>query len=315
MSFGRRQKKEIELKALYMHYLQTENELSAFVESVLQNPPMAIAMDLEGESNRHRYGFHVCLFQFHVHGQSYLVDSILIKEVSPLERLLGHPGIRKVAYATDFDVRLLHLVYGWTVQNLYDVQLAARELGHDDISLPHLLRHYLQVEFVKNNRMQRSNWNQRPLTGEHLEYAALDVRHLLDLYGAMDAEIRNRGLDQKLAARNRAAERHRFQNRHRPYLAVKGSGNLNREQKIVLKHLFEARENTARTLDMPPYWVVSNEKLLEVCAAPPATEREWSAGGLLPPKAKPHAAVFHAACEAARQEQALRAPRKSPDKP
>jgi ribonuclease D len=292
-----------------MRYLQTENELNEFVESVLTAMPPAIALDLEGESNRHRYGFHVCLFQFCYDGEAFVVDSLAISDISPLERILVHPDIRKVAYATDFDVRLLHLVYGWRIQNLYDVQLAAKELGHADIALPFLLKNYLGVEFVKNSRMQRSNWNLRPLTQEHLEYAALDVLHLLDLYGAMHGEISQKGLDKRLSARNLAAEQHRFQARHRPWMAVKGSGTLTREQKIVLKHLFEAREKAARLLDHPPYWVISNERLVEFSALPPLDEQQWKDGGILPPKAKAHAALFHAACEAARQEVALRAPK------
>jgi ribonuclease D len=296
-----------------MRYLQTENELNEFVSTVLANPPAVMAIDLEGESNRHRYGFHVCLFQFFFQGESVLVDSLSIRDVGPLERIIAHPDIRKVAYATDFDVRLVHLVYGWRFQNLYDVQLAAKELGHEEIALPFLLKHYLGLDFVKNNKLQRSNWNLRPLTEEHLEYAALDVWHLLDLYEAMHEQIQSKGLENRLAARNRAAEGHRFQARHRPWLSVKGSGTLNRDQKIVLKHLFEAREKTARLLDHPPYWVIPNEKIIELSALPPAHEQEWKNSGFLSTKAKAHAAVFHAACEAARQELIHRSARKKID--
>jgi ribonuclease D len=290
-----------------MRYLQTENELNEFVETVLAAPPPAIALDIEGESNRHRNGFHVCLFQFCFGGEAFIVDSLAIPDVSPLVRILEHPDIRKVAYATDFDVRLLHLVYDWRIYNLYDVQLAAKELGHADIALPFLLKNYLGVEFVKNSRMQRSNWNLRPLTPEHLEYAALDVLHLLDLYGAMHEEISQKGLEKRLSVRNLAAEQHRFQARHRPWMAVKGSGTLTREQKIVLKHLFEAREKAARLLDHPPYWVIPNEKIVELATSPPMDAQQWKEGSILPPKAKAHAGLFHEACDAARQEVALRA--------
>lgn len=285
-----------------MRYIQTESELKAYVEAVIAAPPPALAMDLEGESNRHRYGFHVCLFQFYDGTESVLIDSVEIKDMSPLEAIIAHPDICKVAYATDFDVRLLHLVYGWRIHNLYDVQLAAKELGHQDIALPFLLEHYLKLVFVKNGKMQRSNWNLRPLTKEHLEYAALDVRYLLDLHAAMDEKIREKGLEKKLAARNRAAENHRFQTRHRPWMAIKGAGALAREQKIVLKHLYEAREKVSRQLDFPPYWVIPNEKMLDLAAEPLVTVSEWSGGALLTAKAKPFAHVFAEAVAAANSE-------------
>lgn len=285
-----------------VHYIQQAGDLEVFVQSLLQEPPKSLAFDLEGESNQHRYGFHVCLLQFFDGQRFTIVDPVSIADISPLQQIFENPNICKVAYATDFDVRLLRHVYGYRLRNLFDLQIAAKLLGYQEISLAYLLEHLLNLQFVKNNKMQRANWNLRPLKEEQLLYAAQDVENHLVLKAKLDEILAENNLVNACIERNKQAEEYVFVQKFRPYLSIKGAGILNREQKIVLKHLYEARETVAQLLDFPPYYVTPNDKLSEIAANPPKNLEEWKESKSVTTKAMPHIQLFMDAVEQGRME-------------
>jgi cation-transporting P-type ATPase D len=71
------------------------------------------------------------------------------------------------------------------VKNYCDLKVLAQR--ESDSGLIALWKKYCGFEFPRENkkRLQKSDWFQRPLTEEQLNYAALDCRYLVSLRGIL----------------------------------------------------------------------------------------------------------------------------------
>jgi ribonuclease D len=87
-----------------------------------------LAVDLEMDS-LHHYQEKVCLIQVSTRTESWLIDPLALKDLSPLAAPLGDPRILIVMHGADYDIRSLHRDFGIEVQNLFDTMLASRFLG------------------------------------------------------------------------------------------------------------------------------------------------------------------------------------------
>jgi ribonuclease D len=228
-----------------------------------------VGFDLEGDFNLHRYGRRICLFQIALEdGRSWLLDPLSRAFSGPKDWLefknwLEDPSLRKVIWAAQNDVRALKFCHGIALQGLFDLFDAARLTSFPKPSLPLLAHRLLGLEFVKQEQWQTSNWNLRPLTQEQEHYAREDVRYLLPLADALEALLLEKRQTHSFEQRMRAVEAFTYREETEPWLKVKGAGALLPRQQIVLKVLWSERETSARSADLAPWKVLSNEVLLE----------------------------------------------------
>lgn len=76
--------------------------------------------------------------------------------------------------------------------HVFDTQLAATVLGYgDQIGYGNLVKQCLDVDLDKAHA--RTDWRQRPLSSEQLEYAADDVRYLRELYHQLNHRLTETG--------------------------------------------------------------------------------------------------------------------------
>jgi ribonuclease D len=258
-------------------YIFDQEALLQFVQQIDAADNPVIALDFEGESNMHRYGYHLCLVQIEFEGEMYVIDPVRIGDISPLYPMMANPNIEKVMYSCDFDVRLYRYITGQMLHGINDVQIAAKMLGLTDISLPSILDKFLGVTFVKNSKLQKNNWNKRPLNMDQLAYAARDVRYLKPLWTAMENALERKNLLAEFERLNITAEHKAFEKKDKPWLSIKGISRLSHKQKVYLKHFYEAREHIAQKLDIPAHWVIPNTAMVDVSLNPPETQAEWSA--------------------------------------
>jgi ribonuclease D len=111
----------------------------------------------------------------------------------------------------------------------------------------------------------RSDWMQRPLTSEQLEYAALDVAYLPQIWRAQRAALRELGRDEWLRedcarlVRQYAAElASDFSDYYRNF---KAGWQLQPQQLAALQKLAAWREQRARKRDKPRSWIVKDTAL------------------------------------------------------
>ena len=86
--------------------------------------------------------------------------------------------------------------------SIFDTELAARLLGHERVGLGAVVEDTLGITLAKAH--SASDWSTRPLPQSWLEYAALDVEHLVDVRDALVAELVEQGKTEFAAEEFRA---------------------------------------------------------------------------------------------------------------
>lgn len=138
-----------------------------------------IAVDLEFDKNRIRYGFNLCLMQIYTGSECFLIDPLSREiEINKIFPIFESDAISKVVFAFGEDLRLLHSL-GCKPRNIYDLATVSRLLNDPALSLTNLLIEKLEIETTKSSQL--SNWFKRPLTDEQFNYAAADVLYLFEL--------------------------------------------------------------------------------------------------------------------------------------
>ena len=86
-----------------------------------------VALDTEAD-NMYHYKTRVCLLQFLVNGEVFLVDVLAPGlKLEPLWKSLAKKHL--IMHGSDFDLRLLHDLCGFKPHSLFDTMLAAQLLG------------------------------------------------------------------------------------------------------------------------------------------------------------------------------------------
>ena len=140
-----------------------------------------LSIDTEYDSFRY-FKEILCLIQIHANTTNYVFDPLNGLDLSFLGKYFGNQQIVKILHAADNDIRLLKRDYDFDFNNIFDTHRAALLLGFKHLSLEKMITQFAGVELSKNKKMQRSRWDNRPLTEEQLEYAAQDVIYLQVLY-------------------------------------------------------------------------------------------------------------------------------------
>ena len=232
------------------------------------------AVDLEMDS-LHHYQEKVCLIQVSTRTESWLIDPLALKDLSPLAEPLGDPRILIVMHGADYDIRSLHRDFGIEVRNLFDTMLASRFLGITEFGLAALLKTRFGIEL--NKKYQKADWSKRPLSPEMSAYAAADTSDLLPLYDQLSAELIEKGRLQWLVEECRLVCQARVSEKEGPlFLSCKGAGKLKGRTLAVLEELLQLRDHQARELDRPPFKVISAETLQEAAEKKPRTLNDLS---------------------------------------
>ena len=233
----------------------------------------AVAVDTESNS-LYAYNERACLIQLAVPGQDYLVDPLALGDLSPLGRLFAEPGIEKVFHAAEYDVMVLRRDFGYRFANLFDTMIASRIVGWPHYGLGSLLADHFGIQTDK--RMQRTNWGQRPLSSQQIQYAQVDVHFLLPLRDRLIAELgERRRVEEARTAFKRVARSEWATRQSDPdgFWRIRGAEGLDDSGLAVLRALFLYRDQRARALDRPPFKVLSDHVLLSLSQVCP---RSWS---------------------------------------
>ncbi len=226
-----------------------------------------VAVDTESNSF-HVYRERVCLLQLSTPDRDYVVDPLAV-DVRPLGPLLCD-GRETVLHGADYDVRCLKREFGWRLPRLFDTMAAARRLGHAGLGLSALVEAHFGVRLSKAN--QRSDWGRRPLTPDQVAYASLDTHYLLPLHARLSADLAGRGAaDAARVEFDRIAAGEPRERVFDPegWRRLKGARELDASGHAVLRALWLAREDRARTADRPPFKVLAEQTMLELARRRP----------------------------------------------
>lgn len=137
-----------------------------------------VALDVETTLS----GQRLCLIQLGTGETNYLVDPLAIADLSPLGEVFGSGEIIKVIHHAEFEKAVLGAL-GFALDNVFDTLVESRRRGGKvggGHSLQAVARRELDV--VLDKGCQTSDWSRRPLSEAQVNYAAMDVEVLVDLY-------------------------------------------------------------------------------------------------------------------------------------
>lgn len=271
-----------------------------------------VALDTEAD-NMYHYRTRVCLLQFLVDGDVFLVDVLAPGlKLEPLWKVLAKKHL--VMHGSDFDLRLLHDHCRFRPKSLFDTMLAAQLLGRSRVGLAGLLADHFGVTLDKDG--QKANWSKRPITPKLLNYAALDVWHLPALRDILSRELAKLGRMDWLEQQCRAQIESGFEG-FAP--ATENDWRIGRSERLrghglgVLHAIWHWREAQAQRLDTPPFKVCGNALLLKIAEAAEAGEPEATILGTVH-LGKRHDRIFPSLAAAVRAGMA-RDPKTLPRRP
>lgn len=231
----------------------------------------SIAIDTEANS-RHRYPEQLCLIQLATPDKIFLVDTIYIKETTPLNNLFFDSSIIKVFHTAEYDIRSLNRHLSYQIRGVFDIAIAARFIGITKFALSTLIEDLLRLTIEKSTKILKADWGKRPLSAEALEYAANDVRYLLELRKIVETKLGELGrLDWVIEECARLEElRYEPTDPETAYLSVKGASKLDGRGLAMIKVLYMFREQEALHQNRPPYYIMTDSTLVHLAENPKA---------------------------------------------
>ena len=226
----------------------------------LANEPI-LAVDTESNS-LYAYKEQVCLIQFSTPQDDFLVDPLVLDDLTPLGNIFSDPKIEKIFHAAEYDLITLKRDYKFKFENLFDTMIAARILGWEKIGLGSILKAEFDVELDK--RYQRANWGKRPIPPEMVDYARLDTHYLIPLRFRLKNELLSHKrwpIAQEDFARLRYVNGRDLDDQPEPCWRVRGAYDLDSQQAAVLLELCIYRMGVAESINRPLFKVISDQTL------------------------------------------------------
>lgn len=258
-------------------YINTEKEFELAVAEI--SGEKEIAIDLEFDKNRFRYGFNLCLMQVYTGKSCFLIDPLAVN-ISTIFPILEEPAIPKICFSFSEDLRLLHLL-GCKPKGLYDLKIASSLLNFPPTSLNVLLNQILEIEIDKGS--QQSNWFTRPLTKDQLQYAANDVLYLLDLKETLQENIEKREMLDWVRQENEWIEAADYSGEnHKSVLKEKDKKGFSEYDWYVYTKLIELRETKAEELNRPSFKVLDKQWIQKLTRQPESIKNWMNQSGIHP---------------------------------
>jgi len=238
-----------------------------------------IAVDTESNS-LHAFREQLCLIQFSTKQTDYLVDPLVLDDLSSLISIFADPRIEKIFHAAEYDLICLKRDFNILVTNIFDTMQAARILGYKQVGLDSVITEKLGI--LLNKKYQKADWGERPLSQEMLNYARLDTHYLLVLRDRLQIELQERGrweLAQEEFVRL-ATGNGNGKTEIPAWQRVKGAQKFSDRQLTILQELCTWREKQAKHMDRPQFKVIDDKRLVGIAQTLPKTQDDLASIGL-----------------------------------
>ncbi|MEJ2757527.1 MAG: HRDC domain-containing protein [Anaerolineales bacterium] len=252
--------------------ISTQKDLQRMADKLLKEPILSV----DTESNSlFAYREQVCLIQFSIPEEDYLVDPLALDSLHVLDEVFASPKIEKIFHAAEYDLLTLRRDFEFDFANLFDTMIAARILGRKRVGLGSLLEEEFNIHLEK--KYQRANWGKRPLPPAMLKYACLDTHFLIRLRNILAEEVKRANrwpiaeedFTRLAQVNGTPPEPHGVD-----VWRVSGVYDLEPEQVAILHQLAAYREEKAQQLDRPLFKVIGDRTLVAIAESAPQTLEE-----------------------------------------
>jgi ribonuclease D len=233
-----------------------------------------VAIDAERASG-YRYGQRAYLIQLRRAGSgTLLIDPIPFVRLDSVQEVIG--DAEWILHAAHQDLPCLAEI-GLLPERVFDTELAARIAGFERVGLASVVE--LLLGFTLEKGYSAADWSTRPLPQDWLRYAALDVELLIELRELLGAELDRQGklgwAEQEFTAAVNALPK---PPPAEPWRRTSGIHRVrSRRQLAVVRALWTARDDRARSRDIAPGRVLPDTAIVAAALATPKTQEALAA--------------------------------------
>ncbi len=257
---------------LSVHFIDSAHELQSLIDAL--RDVNQVAIDAERASG-FRYSQKAYLIQIAIENKGiWLVDPVadldLSKLVSPLNSKTW------LLHAATQDLPCLAEL-GFRPTGLIDTELTARVLGLERVGLGSVCEALLGIELAKEH--SAADWSQRPLTQEMLDYAALDVDVMFELWSKLQELAKDSGKEDWLSQEFN----HLLGFRPKPALDEpwRGLPGISRVKDLaklkIAASLYAARDGIALEKDVAPGRLIPDRSIMAAVNQAPKSRGELAA--------------------------------------
>ena len=213
------------------------------------------------------YFAKLALIQLRWSDRLVIIDPLNL-DLSVLSKIF-HSNSVAVFHAGSQDLEILHRATGAVPRSIFDTQIAAGFLGMRTPSLSSLHENLLGLKLTKGDRL--TNWLQRPLKESQLQYAASDVRYLLELHQVLTERLIKLKRYEWAEAEfvTFLEKRQKLIDPKDAWQRIKEAKHLNKQARGVAQALAEWRELAAQKNDIPIRYIMSDLALVGIAQRKP----------------------------------------------
>jgi ribonuclease D len=194
-----------------------------------------------------------------------VIDTVAVKDLSPLFPVLQDPTIPVVLHGGGQDLEILAVLMGTTMRGVDGLQ----------VGLSALLERVSKVRIRKDQTY--TDWLRRPLKPEQVVYAEQDVLHLLPMHDQLRKELEERGrvawVDEELRELEEPERWAPMPDVER-FRTVKSWQRHDARELAVLRSIAAWRERAARRANIRPNFICNDVVLTTLAGRPVASVDE-----------------------------------------
>jgi ribonuclease D len=255
-------------------YIKTQSALQQFCEDLAKESLISFDTEFVSEDS---YRPLLCLIQVATENQIAIIDPLDCEDLSVFWDLLIDENRTVVVHAGREEILFCFRGTGRLIPNLFDIQIAAGFLGYEyPASYAKLVQRVVGRTLDKEET--RSDWRQRPLSRQQLEYAAQDVRDLVRIYRSLSERLHKHGrltwlMEETRLKQEELSDFESSENWHR----ISGVSTLSGKSLSIARALWNWRDTRAKQRNVPPRKILRDDLLVELARRGTADPRRVAA--------------------------------------
>jgi ribonuclease D len=251
-------------------YIKTQSALQQFCEDLAKESLISFDTEFVSEDS---YRPLLCLIQVATENQIAIIDPLDCEDLTPFWDLIVDPDRTIVVHAGREEILFCFRATGILVPNLFDIQIAAGFLGYEYPASYAKMVHRV-VGRTLDKEETRSDWRQRPLSRQQLEYAAQDVRDLIRIYGDLTERLHKHGrlpwlMEETRIKQEELSDFETSENWHR----LSGVSSLSGKSLSIARALWNWRDGRAKQRNIPARKILRDDLIIELARRGTADQR------------------------------------------
>ena len=255
-----------------MRFIQNTQDLEVLCNKLSSEE--FVCVDLEF-LRQHTYFAKLCLIQIASQSDKAIIDPLAEDiNLQSFFDLMQNKKVVKVFHSGRQDIEIIYNLSSKVPTPLFDTQIAAQVVGFGEaISYEHLVNHILHINIDKSSRL--SDWSNRPLNENQLNYAISDVTHLVKIYLWLKSKLTDENRLEWISDELDALCDENLYNIN-PYNMWQKMRHRSHSAKFLtyLRELCAWREIRAINKNVPRQSFIKDDMLLNICSDCPTTKED-----------------------------------------